>query len=296
MRILFIGCVEGSCRLLSALIENHKDVVGVITKEQSDFNADYMDLKPLCDENAIPCHYVKNVNDEDGIEFVKSFSPDICYCFGWSQLIKQELIDVFPKGIVGFHPAALPNNRGRHPLIWALALGLSETASSFFMINVGADEGDIVSQRKVEILYEDNARTLYDKVISVAVEQEIEFTEAFETGTVQLVPQNASEGNSWRKRGKVDGQIDWRMPSRGIYNLVRSLTKPYVGAHFVLDGSEYKVWKVEELPADGLDNIEPGKLLAVNTDGTIDVKTGIAAVRLIDFEKPHLELKAGDYL
>ncbi|MFQ8877714.1 MAG: hypothetical protein ACLR7N_03875 [Roseburia hominis] len=44
-------------------------------------------------------------------------------------------------------------------------------------------------------------------------------------------------GNVWRKRGKRDGEIDWRMSSRAIYNLVRALTKPYVGAHFVYRGS-----------------------------------------------------------
>ena len=30
-------------------------------------------------------------------------------------------------GVVGFHPALLPNNRGRHPLIWAKALGLDKS-------------------------------------------------------------------------------------------------------------------------------------------------------------------------
>jgi len=294
MRILFIGCVESSYRLLAALIENHKDVVGVITKERSSFNSDYVDLKPLCDKNTIPCHYIKNVNDADSIEFARSISPDICYCFGWSQLIKQELIELFSIGVVGFHPAQLPHNRGRHPLIWALALGLSETASSFFMINAGADEGDIISQRRIAISYEDDARTLYDKVLDTAVEQEIEFTDAFEKETVKTIPQNIAEGNSWRKRGKTDGQIDWRMPSKGIYNLVRSLTRPYVGAHFVFGENEYKVWKVKEISTEGLDNIEPGKVLAVNENGTIDIKTGTNGIRLIDFET--LELNVGDYL
>lgn len=294
MRILFIGCVESSFRLLSELIDNKKDIVGVITKEKSNFNNDYMDLKPICDKKGIRCHYVANINDADSIEFINSVSPDIGYCFGWSQLIKQEIIDLFPMGVVGFHPAELPHNRGRHPIIWALALGLSETASSFFMINAGADEGDIVLQYKVEISYEDDARTLYDKILNVAARQEIEFTDAFENGSVRLIPQDISKGNSWRKRGKMDGKIDWRMPSRGIYNLVRSLTHPYIGAHFTIGENEYKVWKVEEIDVDDMDNIEPGKVLVVNKDATVDIKTGTGAIRLIDFDK--VDIKTGDYL
>ena len=293
-RILFIGCVESSYKLLSGLAEAGKNVVGVITKRTSEFNADYMDLTPICEQYMIPCLYVQNVNDESAVEFARSLSPELCYCFGWSQLLKQELLGLFPLGVVGFHPAALPHNRGRHPIIWALALGLDETASTFFAMNSGADEGTIISQKKVEITYEDDARSLYDKVMAIAVKQELEFTEAFENGTVRMIPQDLNEGNSWRKRSKSDGQIDWRMTSRAIYNLVRSITKPYVGAHFVCNGEDYKVWKVQEINGEGFNNIEPGKVLEVNSDGTMDVKVYDGVIRLVDFDKP--QINKGDYL
>lgn len=296
MKILFIGCVESSRILLGRLIEEKKNVAGVITKEKSDFNSDFYDLSILCAEENIPCHYVKNINQEDGLEFVKSLQPDIGFCFGWSQLLKADMINLFPMGVVGFHPAALPYNRGRHPLIWALALGLEETASTFFMINSGVDAGDIVSQKKVLIDYEDDAGTLYDKVMDTALEQEMELVKAFETGTVQIQRMRQSEGigNSWRKRGKTDGEIDWRMSSRNIYNLVRSLTKPYVGAHFVYGEKEYKVWKVREMDSKGLENMEPGKVLSMNEDGTIDVKTGDGAIKLLEYEA--VMIKEGDYI
>ena len=46
-KILFIGTVEFSYRALSALIENKFDIVGVLTKSESNFNSDYYDLTPL---------------------------------------------------------------------------------------------------------------------------------------------------------------------------------------------------------------------------------------------------------
>lgn len=294
MKILFIGCVESSYRLLEILLQNHKDVSGVITKEKSDFNSDFCDLTPLCRQYKIPYYFVKNVNDADCISFIREVQSDICFCFGWSQLLKDELISLFPMGAVGFHPAALPYNRGRHPLIRALALGLEETASSFFMLNTEADNGDIVSQRSIEITYEDDARTLYDKVMAVAIDQEVELVEKFENGTVSRIPQSNAEGNSWRKRGKADGMIDWRMSSRNIYNLVRSLTKPYIGAHFVYGGKEYKVWKVKEIDTPDMQHLEPGKVILVNSDGTIDIKAGDGGIRLLEFET--FEITAGDYI
>lgn len=294
MRILFVGCVESSYILLKALLDNSKNVVGVITKEDTGFNSDFYDLIPLCKSHDVRHIFVKNINDLEAIEFAEETKADICYCFGWSQIIHQDFLQLFSLGAVGFHPAELPYNRGRHPLIWALALGLEETASTFFKIDLEADTGDIISQKKIIIDYEDNARTLYDKVMKTATEQVLYFTDRIENGNITTFKQLPNVGNSWRKRGRLDGQIDWRMSSGAIYNLVRSLTHPYVGAHFVYKDKQYKVWNVKEIITEQFRNIEPGKILSVNEDGSIDIKAYDNIIRLLDFD--NVILNEGEYL
>jgi Methionyl-tRNA formyltransferase len=295
MKILFIGCVESSYKLLLALLENKICVTGVITKKESKFNSDFYDLSPLCKKYDIEVLYAKNINDDDSVRFIKRLNPDIGFCFGWSQLINEEVINIFPKGIVGFHPAQLPNNRGRHPLIWALVLGLEESASTFFMLDSGADTGTIVSQVIVRISYGDDAASLYKKIMDVAVKQELQFVKELENGTIKYIVQSPSKGNSWRKRNRKDGMIDWRMSSYAIYNLVRGLTHPYVGAAFEYQGKEYKVWRVKEIVCpDSMGNIEPGKVMKINGDGTIDIKVYDNIIRLIDFDTIFVE--EGDYL
>lgn len=293
MRILFIGCVKSSYIFLETLIKNKAEVVGVITKEKSDFNADFTDITPLCRANDIPYLYVKTTNDMSSAQFIRDLKPDIGFCLGWSLLVSGDIIDLFPMGMVGYHPAALPLNRGRHPLIWALALGLNETASSFFMIDKTADTGDIISQRPVTITYEDTAETLMDKVNSIGALQLTELVKEFEAGTVVKIPQAPDEGNSWRKRGKIDGQIDWRMSGKAIYDLVRALTRPYVGAHFVKDGTDYKVWAVKEIKTDRYKNIEPGKVIDVTEQGFV-VKAWDSLIEVTDSDP--IDIHAGDYL
>lgn len=294
MNILFIGCVESSYILLKELLEKNAPVVGVITKSSSSFNSDFFDLVPLCEKYHIKYLCVKNINDQEGIHFAQECNPDIAFCFGWSQLLKEEFLKSIPKGVVGFHPAKLPYNKGRHPIIWALVLGLTETASTFFMMDCGADTGAIVSQNIIKISYEDNARTLYDKIMCNARKQVIEIYEALKSGKLELVEQKPCEGNVWRKRGKCDGEIDWRMSSRNIYNLVRALTRPYVGAHFVYKSQDIKVWKVKEIFTEEYQNIEPGKVLAGSTNGYIDVKTGDNIIRIL--ESNDIEISEGEYL
>jgi len=293
MRIVFIGSVKFSEDILQQLLEMSVDIVGVCTKEESVFNADHVDLRTFCEINQIPWIYTDNINSVRTSTWIRTFKPDVIFCFGWSEIIKDEILRIPPLGVIGFHPAALPKNRGRHPLIWSLVLGLKETASTFFFMDSGADSGDIISQVEIQIGHEDNANDLYNKVTEVAKKQILEFVPKLAIGTIKRQKQNNALANVWRKRGIIDGQIDWRMSAESIYNLVRGLSKPYVGAHFIFKGSEIKVWETTiwtESPA----NIEPGKILLVAERGTV-VKCGTGAICLTR-TGPGFKPTEGDYL
>ena len=294
MRIFFVGTVEFSRKALIKLSELNAHVVGVATLAASAFNSDYSDLSDICIQNKIELKYLDNIHSAENMSWIRTLKPDIIFCFGWSKLLKKELLDIAPLGVVGYHPAALPLNRGRHPLIWALALGLKQTASTFFFMDEGADSGDILSQEKLLIAYEDDAFTLYRKVTDIALKQIEDFLPKLIDKSYLRIPQDHSRSNIWRKRGVADGKIDFRMSSRAIYNLVRALAKPYPGAHVVYKDREVKVWKVNEVDREHVENIEPGKVLSV-TKNNIIVKTYDAAVELTAHEFIDLP-QEGQYL
>lgn len=293
MKIFFIGTVQFSKKTLEKLINIDANIIGVCTKQMSNFNSDFADLTPICKKNKIPYKFVKNINSNENIKWIKSLNPDIIFCFGWSSLIKQKLLKLAPMGIVGFHPAKLPQDRGRHPIIWALALGLQKSASTFFFMNEDADSGDILSQKEFDILETDNALTLYNKVIDIALLQIEKFVPQLENKTYKRKKQNHKQANVWRKRTEVDGKIDFRMSSKAIYNLIRALTKPYVGAHFEYEEKKITVWEARII--DNVQkNIESGKVLS-SSDGSIIVKTYDGAIEIFNHEFEGLP-KVGQYL
>jgi methionyl-tRNA formyltransferase len=293
LKILFIGTVKFSESALKKLIDMKANVIGVITKKESKFNADFVDLSHLAKVHNIPYIHVKSANSPESIEFIKNLAPDIIYCFGWSEILKEDVLNLPKLGVVGFHPAKLPQNRGRHPIVWALFLGLEETASTFFFMDKGVDSGDIISQEIIKIEYEDDASTLYEKITQTALRQIETFTLELEEGKMKRIPQDFKESNSWRKRNELDGLIDFRMSSRAVYNLVRALTRPYVGADIIYKGKKYKVWKAKEEIVKLL-NIEPGKVLKIK-DNQIFVKCYENAIWLVEHELEELP-KEGDYL
>jgi len=293
MRIVFIGSVKFSQQALSELIAVRANIVGVCTLAKSAINSDHVDLSETAKHFNIPVRMTPNINDSVSIDWVRSLRPDVIFCFGWSYLLKRELLSIPSIGTIGYHPAYLPANRGRHPLIWALALGLTETASTFFFMDEGTDSGDILSQVLVPIRAEDDASSLYENITQVALSQIRDFLPQLSTKTYTTFPQKDQHANYWRRRGASDGLIDWRMAATSIHNLVRALTYPYVGAHFLLDGEPIKVWRSEvisEVPS----NIEPGKVIDIDSYGTV-VKAGIGAIRLLE-TTPHVHLKIGGYL
>ena len=293
MRIIFIGTVEFSRKALEKIIEIGGNVVGVCTKEKSSFNADYADLTKVSEVNQIPCKYIDNINSAENVEWITRLNPDVIFCFGWSSLIKTELLKLPKMGVVGFHPTKLPQNRGRHPLIWALALGLKKSASTFFLMKEGADDGDVLSQKKFEIQYEDDAKSLYEKVSNLALKQIEEFLPQLTNQILNVKKQDHVQANVWRKRGKKDGEIDFRMSSYAIYNLVRALTKPYIGAHLFYKEEIINIWVVEEVECD-LQNIEPGKVLEIK-ENSILIKCDGGAIRVIGHEFQELP-KLGEHL
>ena len=297
MKIGFIGCVQSSQMALNTLLSMKPtgvDIVAVITRKESNFNSDYVNLSPLCKENNIPVHFEDTQNKERSIEFMKGHEPDVIFCFGWSYLLNQEFLTLPKLGVIGFHPAKLPKNRGRHPIIWALALGLKETASTFFKMDKGADSGPILSQVNVSIDFTDDAGSLYKKIISTAEQQIINFTEQLYNGTAEFKPQDNCNASVWRKRSRQDGLIDWRMSAESIYNLIRALVKPYPGAEFIYEENLLQVWSSrvcgEKIPS----NIEPGYILAIEHNDVLVKCAEDSALWILDVGLA--EVKVGEYL
>ena len=187
----------------------------------------------------------------------------------------------------------MPINRGRHPIIWSLALGLRSIGSTFFIMDKLPDNGDIISQKNVRISNNDNAKSLYEKLIKVSQKQVVEIKGQILRKKFIRIKQSRKNGNTLRKRTIADGIIDWRMDSNSIYDLIRALTSPYVGAHFIYKGKKIKVWHAKKHKESNL-NIEPGKVL-ISNKSLIKIKCGVGSISLIDYE-PKINILVGDYL
>ena len=290
LKVVLIGRVKLSQLTLNTL-SKHASLLGVITSTFGEENSDYVDLEPDCQVMNIPLLKVDDINTQKVKSWLVEKDPDVIFCIGWSQVIGLGVLSVPKIGVVGYHPSLLPRNRGKHPLVWALVLGLSATGSTFFLMDEGVDTGKILSQKTVLVESSDDASSLYKKICETALVQLQDMLTDFEAVVAVSKSQNLSEGNYWRKRSEDDGVIDWRMHAKSIHNLIRGLTHPYCGAKFCYNGKTFLVWRSEILELAEQDNIEPGRVIKVDSTGVV-VKCGIGYVRLLDVQ-PNLEVSKG---
>ena len=287
------GCVESSKSALLALNKNEDvDVKFLITCKPNIFNNDYVSLAEyLRPETKIL--YIEENSNRELSTFIENADVDIGFCVGWSKIIPKSIYSKC-KLFFAYHPSLLPKNRGRNPITWALALGLSETGSTFFHISDKPDSGPVVNQKTIKIIQEDNVSSLYEKIKRCIDKQIHEIISDHRKNKLMFIKQKECESNYWRKRNEQDAIIDWRMSTKAILNLVRSLSRPYLEAKILINSNKYNVKRANAVTVSGVERFEPGKVLEIFDDEAI-IKTGDGAISIV-FQDKSLNVKKGEYL
>ena len=291
-KIILIGNIKNTFSLLKVIFKysNNFDLFVITNKNKK--KSDYFNLEPFCKKNKIPIYFTKDINNLQTFNIIKKFIPDYIFCFGWSQILKKELLNIVKDFSLGYHPAKLPQNRGKHPLIWAIVLGLKETASTFFKLDKKVDNGDIINQKKIKISSKDNALSLYKKMEKISCKQLNDILKRIISSKVKRIKIKTNNSNIWRKRNFKDGVINWRMSSLNILNLVKGLYYPYPFAGTYYNGKYISVKKVQIIKKK-IQNAEFGKILHLNKNKP-HVKCGDYIIKILSYE-PKIKFKKDDY-
>lgn len=292
---VFIGGVKLAEPLLKKLLCEDSGLQAVFcpSGKRGQKNSDYCNFRDLVGTTVSYYEY-DDLNSADVLEKLSQFSPTVIYVIGVSQLVSDEILKLPVEGCLGGHIAELPRNRGRHPIIWTLANGLSESAVSVIWLDNGVDSGDIADQRCFSISEDENAGDIYQRVADFYAEMIGDtLLPGFIEGDFPRKTQNLNGSNIWRGRKFQDGVIDWRMSARRIHNLIRALYHPYPGAAFRFNDEHITVWKSEVDKAK--ENLEPGKVLEIK-ESSILIKCGEGALWLLEHNLDHSLISEGDYL
>jgi phosphoribosylglycinamide formyltransferase-1 len=97
-------------------------------------------------------------------EQLKAAGVELVCLAGFLRLVKQPLLEAFPKRIINIHPALLPAFPGLESWKQALAAGVSETGCTVHVVDEGMDTGPIILQQRVAILPGDTPESLHARI------------------------------------------------------------------------------------------------------------------------------------
>jgi len=285
--IVFVGVHREALAPLRHLVRSGAPLLGLVTlvPEARDGVSGAVDLEPEVRAAGVPVLRVRKVNDPECVAWIRDRRPDLLLVIGWTQLVREELLAVPRIACLGFHASLLPRYRGRAPINWALIHGESETGNTMIVLEPGADEGDIVAQRRIGITDDDDCETLYDKVSATEVDMLADILPRLRAGHVPRRRQDTTQATVMPRRRPEDGWIDWRLSARRVFDWVRALTHPYPGAFCRLGERRLWVWKA------GLDGaLAAGATAAPGTvtrdaTGTPLVATGDGWLRVLRVQR-----------
>ena len=204
-------------------------------------------------------------------------------------MLKKEIISIPRIGIIGSHPTELPKYRGRAPIPWTILKNLKKSALTFFWINDGVDNGDILDQVTFDVNEQDDASTIYQKVIKLGKEMILSDLKKINEDNYSRKKQNPEEFiENWPKRTPEDGKIDWTISGKEIQTLIRATSHPYPGAYTFLNNSKLIIWKADFIKNG---NFDSGKILEIKDNFVnIGCKDGYLILKDVSLDEKHLSI------
>ena len=298
--VVYASCTETGYEVLRRLLAEDVPIAEIVSIEPDRADrhevSGYYSFEEVAAENDVPLYYPEtySMDTEADFDHFASLDADLLVVNGWQRLVPGEILASFDRAL-GNHGSAfgLPAGRGRSPLNWSLIEDLDRFLLSLITLDVGADSGEVVTTRKFSVHEHDDIRTLYYKVAVTVQEMLLETMGPLLRGELELDSQSG-DPTYYPKRNPEDGAINWRDPTRDVYNLVRAVAKPYPGAFTEYEGERVMVWEARPFCDDVARDAAPGRVVQTfDVTGDFVVATGDGTLLVTEWEADEWEPERG---
>lgn len=257
VRVIFFGTEDLSTPTLKSLLfDDRYQVIAVVTKPDSMRGRGHKLQSPEVAELARK-HNVTLLQPTKLAEIsqvITALDPDIGALVSYGKIIPQSIIDIFPNGIINFHPSMLPVYRGPSPIETSLANGDSFTGATLISLSSQMDTGDIYYQEKIPINPDDTASDLYDQLGKRGAELMCDNLIKIVNNELKVTPQDDSLAIYCHIITRQDGQLDpTNMTARECYNRLRAYQK-WPRCRLNLDGQDIIITRAKPLDNFGGDS------------------------------------------
>ncbi len=247
MKILYAGTPEFAVLPLQKIIDAGFEVVGVITQADKPQGRKGVltppPVKVFAQEKGIPV--IQPIKIRDEIKAVRAFGATLMITCAYGQILTQEVLDCFKKGVWNIHAGLLPKYRGASPIQSCILNGETETGVSVMQTELGLDCGSVLCVEKVKIDQTETYGELSCRLSQVGANLIVKALRLLETNNFTLTPQAREGVNVVKKISKEQAKISFEKGVEEIVNLVRAMNPAPVA--YIQNGEEkINVYRAEK--------------------------------------------------
>ncbi|MGT2908143.1 methionyl-tRNA formyltransferase [Streptococcus dentiloxodontae] len=277
-KLIFMGTPDFSATVLEGLLsDNHYNIVAVVTQPDRAVGRKkeirITPVKELALAHGLPVYQPEKLSGSDEMAQLMKLDADGIVTAAFGQFLPTKLLNSVSFA-VNVHASLLPKYRGGAPIHYALINGDKEAGVTIMEMIKEMDAGDMISQKALPILAEDNVGTLFTKLAVLGRDLLLETLPAYIAGDLKPVPQDKDKVSFSPNISPEEERIDWNKPAETVFNQIRGMY-PWPVAHTLLKGSRFKIYQAQLADGTG----QPGQIIE-KTKKTLVVAADSGAISL----------------
>lgn len=276
MKIVFAGSPAFAVPALEALINcGSCEVVAVITQPDKPVGRKQIltptPVKSLAVSHGLPVFDYAKIRDH--VQEIRQIGADLMITCAYGQILTQDILNCFPKGVWNLHASLLPKFRGASPVQSAILAGESHTGVTVMKTELALDSGDMLLVKRCEI-GDKTCGELTEELSSLAAEAALEAVDYLKGDKVQLLMQDEAHVSFCKKIQKSDCKIDFSKSAREVLRIIKAFS-PSPAAYCNLNGLTLNILNAEFAEDEG----KCGEVLSADKRG-ITVACGENSIRI----------------
>ena len=281
LKVVFMGTPDFAVPILEKLITD-TEVLLVVTQPDKvrgrNNKISFSPIKEIAVKNNIEVFQPEKIKQD--YQTIIDKNPDIIITAAYGQIIPEELLFFTKYKAINVHASLLPKYRGGAPINRAIENGEKYLGITIMYMDKLMDNGDMISQRKIELKEEDNFVTMNKKLSILGRDLLMDTLPSIINSTNERIKQKEEDVTIIKLLNKEELLIDFNNDFISVFNKIRSLDS-VPGAYAFLNNKKYKLYDVR-LGKNVIDEI--GKVVDIKDYLEIACKNGTIKVYSIQEE------------
>jgi methionyl-tRNA formyltransferase len=251
MKIVFMGTPQAGVPSLKRLIEDGHEIVAIYTQPDRPSGRGkkivFSPVKSFGIDYKLTVLQPQKIRTAEALETFRRHNADAAVVVAYGRILPETFLNAYPNGAINVHFSLLPKYRGAAPVNWAIVNGERVTGVTTMQMDAGLDTGDILLQQETEIVENETAIELTERLAEIGAALLSETIVRIDE--LPRIKQDEAKASFAPILKKSDGLIDWRISASMIAARVRGF-QPFPTAFTFLGELRLTIWAASEVDLD----------------------------------------------